>query len=241
MKKMNKTFVPKQIISSLLAACVLISAVGGTTAFAQDSTLSQVIRYIDCTHATLENGNQLNHPDCQIFAPKFMKFDLVDKKHPVLYGVYDAVHTVTNPITGQHDLTVEFNGRTFVLGRDSELRVNGNVWTLDFSNWQNNHPGDNFMPLTPGRTYNGRATARMKASPSSSEVTQFTDFSVTIPKQTIGEIIAIPNIVKKIGQTLASTGVSMWLMIAISATAIFVASILLLVHKKRKGAGWIKK
>ena len=166
---------------TLLVAVSIPSSVFATA----DSTLSQVIRDIDCTHTTLENGNQLNHPDCQIFAPKFMKLDLVDKKHPVLYGVYDAVHTVTNPITGQHNLTVEFNGRTFVLGRDSELRVNGNVWTLDFSNWQNDHPGDNFMPLTPG-------------------------------------------------QVLASTGISMWLMIAISATAIFVASILLLVHKKEK-------
>ena len=106
-----------------------------------------------------------------------MKLDLVDKKHPVLYGVYDAVHTVTNLITGHHDLTVEFNGRTFVLGRDSELRVNGNVWTLDFSNWQIDHPGDNFMPLTPGHTYNGRVTAKMKANPLSPEVTQFADFN----------------------------------------------------------------
>ena len=215
---------------ALLVAVSIPSSVFATA----DSTLSQVIRDIDCTHTTLENSNQLNHPDCQIFAPKFMKLDLVDKKHPVLYGVYDAVHTVTNPITGQHSLTVELNGRTFVLGRDSELRVNGNVWTLDFSNWQNDHPGDNFMPLTPGHTYNGRATARMKASPSSPEVTQFTDFSVTIPKQTIGEIIAIPNIVKKVGRVLASTGVSVWLMIAISAGVIFVASILLLIHKKEK-------
>ena len=215
---------------ALLVAMSISSPVFATA----DSTLSQVIRDIDCTHTTLENGNQLNHPDCQIFAPKFMKLDLVDKKHPVLYGVYDAVHTVTNPMTGQHNLTVEFNGRTFVLGQNSELRVNGNVWTLDFSNWQNYHPGDNFMPLTPGHTYNGRATARMKASPSSPEVTQFADFSVTIPKQTIGEIIAIPNIVKKVGRVLASTGVSMWLMIAISAGVIFVASILLLIHKKEK-------
>lgn len=215
---------------ALLVAMSISSPVFATA----DSTLSQVIRDIDCTHTTLENGNQLNHPDCQIFAPKFMKLDLVDKKHPVLYGVYDAVHTVTNPMTGQHNLTVEFNGRTFVLGQNSELRVNGNVWTLDFSNWQNDHPGDNFMPLTPGHTYNGRATARMKASPSSPEVTQFADFSVTIPKQTIGEIIAIPNIVKKVGRVLASTGVSMWLMIAISAGVIFVASILLLIHKKEK-------
>lgn len=215
---------------TLLVAMSISSPVFATA----DSTLSQVIRYIDCTHTTLESGNQLNHHDCQIFAPKFMKLDLVDKKHPVLCGVYDAVHTVTNPATGKRDLVVEFNGRTFVLGRDSELRVNGNVWTLDFSNWQNDHPGDNFMPLAPGHTYNGRATAKMMASPLSPEVTQFADFSVTIPKQSIGEIFAVPNIVKKVGRILASTGVSMWLMIAISVTAIFVASILLLIHKKEK-------
>lgn len=215
---------------TLLVAMSISSPVFATA----DSTLSQVIRDIDCTHTTLENGNQLNHPDCQIFAPKFMKLDLVDKKHPVLYGVYDAVHTVTNPITGQHDLTVEFNGRTFVLGRDSELRVNGNVWTLDFSNWQIDHPGDNFMPLTPGHTYNGRVTAKMKANPSSPEVTQFADFSVTIPKQAIKEILAVPHMLKRAGRVLASTGVSMWLMIVVSTASIFVASILLLIRKKEE-------
>ena len=224
---------PKKLL--FIAITLLVAMSISSTVFATaDSTLSQVIRDIDCTHTTLENGNQLNHPDCQIFAPKFMKLDLVDKKHPVLYGVYDAVHTVTNPMTGQHDLVVEFNGRTFVLGRDSELLVNGNVWTLDFSNWQNDHPGDNFMPLTPGHTYNGRATAKMKANPLSPEVTQFADFSVTIPKQTIKEILAVPHMLKRAGRVLASTGVSMWLMIVVSTAAIFVASILLLIRKKEK-------
>ena len=219
---------------SIAIIILVVTSISSPVFATADSTLSQVIRDIDCTHTTLENGNQLNHPDCQIFAPKFMKLDLVDKKHPVLYGVYDAVHTVTNPITGQHDLAVEFNGRTFVLGRDSELRVNGNVWTLDFSNWQIDHPGDNFMPLTPGHTYNGRVTAKMKASPSSPEVTQFADFSITIPKQTIEEILAVPHILKRAGRVLASTGVSMWLMIVVSTAAIFVASILLLIRKKEE-------
>lgn len=219
---------------SITITLLVVTSISSPVFATADSTLSQVIRDIDCTHTMLENGNQLNHPDCQIFAPKFMKLDLVDKKHPVLYGVYDAVHTVTNPMTGQHDLVVEFNGRTFVLGRDSELRVNGNVWTLDFSNWQIDHPGDNFMPLTPGHTYNGRVTAKMKANPLSPEVTQFADFSVTIPKQTIEEIVAIPHIVKEAGRVLASTGISMWLMITIGVTAIFVASILLLIRKKEK-------
>ncbi|QWQ32456.1 hypothetical protein KOY48_01145 [Candidatus Minimicrobia naudis] len=135
-----------------------------------------------------------------------MKLDLVNKKHPLVYGVYDAVHTVTNPATDQHDLKVEFNGRTFVLGRDSELKVNGNIWTLDFSNWQNNHPGDNFMPPAPEHTYNGRATTKMKANPTSPEVTQFADFSVTTPKKTIEEIIAIPKIVKKDKQNFSKYG-----------------------------------
>lgn len=224
---------PKKLLFITITLLVVTSISSPVFATA-DSTLSQVIRDIDCTHTTLENGNQLNHPDCQIFAPKFMKLDLVDKKHPVLYGVYDAVHTVTNPMTGQHDLVVEFNGRTFVLGRDSELLVNGNVWTLDFSNWQNDHPGDNFMPLTPGHTYNGRATAKMKANPSSPEVTQFADFSVTIPKQTIKEILAVLHMLKRAGRVLASTGVSMWLMIVVSTAAIFVASILLLIRKKEE-------
>lgn len=133
-----------------------------------NSNLSQVIT--DCTRDSLETGSQMNESICPIFPPKFSKFDLVNGKDLLVYGVYDAVHTVANPATGQHDLKVEFGGRTFVLGRDSELKVNGNVWVLDFSNWQNNHPGDNFMPPAPEHTYNGRVTAKLKVNATSPEV-----------------------------------------------------------------------
>lgn len=223
-------------IKKLFIITTLLVSIGGSSSVfaAADSTLSQVIRDIDCTHVTLENGNQLNHPDCQIFPPKFMKLSLVNEKYPVVQGVYDAVHAVTNAVTGQHDLAIEFNGRTFILGRDSELRVNGNIWTLDFSNWQADHPGDDFMPLTPGETYPGRVTAKLKASPSSPEVTQFADFSVTIPKKPIEEIIVIPHIVAEVGRVLARTGISIWLVGAASVSAIVVAFILLLIRKREK-------
>ena len=52
----------------------------------------------------------------------------------MIYGVYDAVHTVIDPVTGAHQLAIEFAGRVFVLGVDPELTANGNAWVLDLSN-----------------------------------------------------------------------------------------------------------
>ena len=119
----------------------------------------------------------------QFFCQSFLSLIWLNGKDLLVYGVYDAVHTVTNPATGQHDLKVEFNGRTFVLGRDSELKVNGNIWVLDFSNWQNNHPGNNFMPPVPEHTYNGRVTTKLRLMQRPPEVVQFADFSFTTPKK----------------------------------------------------------
>lgn len=201
-----------------------------------NSNLSQVIT--DCTHDSLENGSQMNESICPIFLPKFSKFDLVNGKDLLVYGVYDAVHTVTDPATGQRDLKVEFNGRTFVLGRDSELKVNGNIWVLDFSNWQNNHPGDNFMPLAPEHTYNGRVTAKLKANATSPEVVRFADFSFTTPKKTIEktieDVIVIPKIVKEISKALANTGINLWMIMAAGIGVVVVAFIMLFIVKKHK-------
>ena len=151
-----------------------------------------------------------------------------------MYGVYDAVHTVANPATGQHDLKVEFGGRTFVLGRDSELKVNGNIWVLDFSNWQNNHPGDNFMPPAPEHTYNGRVTTKLKANATSAEVVRFADFSFTTPKKTIEDVIVIPKIVKEISKALANTGINLWMIMAAGIGVIVAAFIMLFIVKKQK-------
>ena len=42
---------------------------------------------------SLETGSQMNESICPIFPPKFSKFDLVNGKDLLVYGVYDAVHT----------------------------------------------------------------------------------------------------------------------------------------------------
>ena len=201
-----------------------------------NSNLSQVIT--DCARDSLETGSQMNEPICPTFPSKFSKFDLVNRKHLRVYGVYDAVHTVVNPATGRHDLKVEFNGRTFVLGRDRELKVNGNIWMLDFSNWQNNHPGDNFMPPAPEYTHNGRVTAKLKANATSPEVVRFADFSFTTPKKTvektIEDVIVIPKIVKEVSKALANTGINLWIIMAAGIGVIVAAFIMLFIVKKQK-------
>ena len=197
-----------------------------------NSNLSQVIT--DCARDSLETGSQMNEPICPTFPSKFSKFDLVNRKHLRVYGVYDAVHTVVNPATGQHDLKVEFNGRTFVLGRDSELKVNGNIWVLDFSNWQNNHPGDNFMPPVPEHTYNGRVTTKLKANATSPEVVRFADFSFMTPKKTIEDVIVIPKVIKEISKALANTGINLWMIMAAGIGVIVAAFIMLFIVKKQK-------
>ena len=186
--RVKKLFIAITILATLSSP---YSALADSSA---NSNLSQVIT--DCTHDSLENGSQMNESICPIFLPKFSKFDLVNGKDLLVYGVYDAVHTIADPATGQHDLKVEFNGRTFVLGRDSELKVNGNIWVLDFSNWQNNHPGDNFMPPVPEHTYNGRVMTKLKNNATSPEVVRIADFSFTTPKKTTEDVIVIPKIVK---------------------------------------------
>ena len=65
-----------------------------------NSNLSQVIT--DCAHDSLETGGQINESICPIFPPNFSKFDLVTGNVLLMYGVYDAVHTVANSATVQH-------------------------------------------------------------------------------------------------------------------------------------------
>ena len=145
---------------------------------------------------------------------------------------------MVNPDTGQHDLKVEFGGRTFVLGRNREFKVKGNIWMLDFSNWQNNHPGDNSMSSTPEYTHNGRVTAKLKANATSPEVVQFADFSFTTPKKTIEktieDVIGIPKIVKEISKALANTGINLWMIMAAGIGVIVAAFIMLFIVKKQK-------
>ena len=221
------------IIITLLAT--LSSPYSAFADSSASSNLSQVIT--DCARDSLETGSQMNEPICPTFPSKFSKFDLVNGKDLLVYGVYDAVHTVVNPDTGQHDLKVEFGGRTFVLGRNREFKVKGNIWMLDFSNWQNNHPGDNFMPPAPEHTYNGRVTTKLKANATSPEIVRFADFSFTTPKKTVEKIIedvVIPKIVKEISKALANTGINLWMIMAAGIGVIVAAFIMLFIVKKQK-------
>ena len=230
----------KNRVKKLFIIITLLATLGSPySAFANssaNSNLSQVIT--DCARDSLETGSQMNEPICPTFPSKFSKFDLVNRKHLLVYGVYDAVHTVVNPATGRHDLKVEFNGRTFVLGRDTELKVNGNIWMLDFSNWQNNHPGDNFMPPAPEYTHDGRVTAKLKANATSPEVVRFADFSFTTPKKTvekaIEDVIVIPKVIKEISKALANTGINLWMIMAAGIGVIVAAFIMLFIVKKQK-------
>ena len=218
------------IIITLLAT--LSSPYSAFADSSASSNLSQVIT--DCARDSLETGSQMNEPICPTFPSKFSKFYLVNGKDLLVYGVYDAVHTVVNPDTGQHDLKVEFGGRTFVLGRNREFKVKGNIWMLDFSNWQNNHPGDNFMPPVPEHTYNGRVTTKLKANATSPEVVRFADFSFMTPKKTIEDIIVIPKIVKEISKALANTGINLWMIMVAGIGVIVAAFIMLFIVKKQK-------
>ena len=120
------------------------------------------------------------------------------------------------------------------MGRDSELKVNGNIWVLDFSNWHNNHPGDNFMPSAPEHTYNGRVMTKLKANVTSPEIVRFADFSFTTPKNTIEDVIVIPKIVKEISKALANTGINLWMIMAAGIGVIVAAFIMLFIVKKHK-------
>ena len=226
----------KNRVKKIFIVITLLATLGSPySAFADssaNSNLSQVIT--DCARDSLETGSQMNESICPIFPSKFSKFDLVNGKDLLVYGVYDAVHTVVNPDTGQHDLKVEFGGRTFVLGRNREFKVKGNIWMLDFSNWQNNHPGDNFMPPAPEYTHNGRVTAKLKANATSPEIVRFADFSFTTPKKTIEDVIVIPKIVKEISKALANTGINLWMIMATGIGVIVAAFIMLFIVKKQK-------
>ena len=130
-----------------------------------DSTFSQVIREIDCSHTVYSRAvGQVNDVECDVFAPKYDHSVIKDNGYPVIYGVYDAVHTVIDPVTGAHQLAIEFAGRVFVLGVDPELTVNGNAWVLDLSNWPNTHPGDTTLVIERGKTYLGEITSSTTAS-----------------------------------------------------------------------------
>lgn len=210
------------------------------------STFSQVIRELDCSHTTYSKAvGQVNDAECDVFAPKYDHSVIKDNGYPVIYGVYDAVHTVINPMTGVHRLAVELAGRTFVLGVDPELTVNGNAWILDLSKWSKMHPGDTTLVLEHGKTYFGDITSSTQAYGSALHINHATLFAITIPPRILPStppVIppAVPDVSAaatgiKSGKDLANTGANMWFMV-IAALGMIIIAFILLIRNRRGGS-----
>ena len=211
-----------------------------------DSTFSQVIREIDCSHTVYSKAvGQMNDVECDVFAPKYDHSVIKDNGYPVIYGVYDAVHTVIDPVTGVHQLAVEFAGRVFVLGVDLELTVNGNAWVLDLSNWPNTHPGDTTLVIERGKTYLGEITSSTRAYGSALQINHAVPFTITIPPRILPStppvippavpIVSAATTDVKPGKDLANTGANMWLMV-MAALGMIIIAFILLIRNRRGGS-----
>ena len=211
-----------------------------------DSTFSQLIREIDCSHTVYSRAvGQVNDVECDVFAPKYDHSVIKDNGYPVIYGAYDAVHTVIDPVTGVHQLAVEFAGRVFVLGVDPELTVNGNAWVLDLSNWLNTHPGDTTLVIERDKTYLGEITSSTRAYGSALQINHAVPFTITIPPRILSStppVIppAVPDVSAaatgiKSGKDLANTGANMWFMV-IAALGMIIIAFILLIRNRRGGS-----
>ena len=213
-----------------------------------DSTFSQLIREIDCSHTVYSKAvGQVNDAECDVFAPKYDHSVIKDNGYPVIYGVYDAVHTVINPMTGVHRLAIELAGRTFVLGVDPELMVNGNAWILDLSKWSKMHPGDTTLVLEHGKTYFGDITSSTQAYGSALQINHATLFAITIPPRILPPtppvippapavlVVSAATTDVKPGKDLANTGANMWLMV-MAALGMIIIAFILLIRNRRGGS-----
>ena len=211
-----------------------------------DSTFSQLIREIDCSHTVYSKAvGQMNDVECDVFAPKYDHSVIKDNGYPVIYGVYDAVHTVVDPVTGVHQLAVELAGRVFVLGVDPEMTANGNAWVLDLSNWPNTHPGDTTLVIERGKTYLGEITSSTRAYGSALQINHAVPFTITISPRILPStppVIppAVPDVSAaatgiKSGKDLANTGANMWFMV-IAALGMIIIAFILLIRNRRGGS-----
>ena len=225
---------------------VIFSSKAALATTSADSTFSQLIREIDCSHTAYSRAvGQVNDVECDVFAPKYDHSVIKDNGYPVIYGAYDAVHTVIDPVTGVHRLAVELAGRTFVLGVDPELTVNGNAWVLDLSNWPNTHPGDTTLVIERGKTYLGEITSSTRAYGSALQINHAVPFTVTIPPRILPPTppvipSAVPDVsaattVIKSGKDLANTGANMWFMV-IAALGMIIIAFILLIRNRRGGS-----
>ena len=247
MKNIIRTGAVVVVFLTAMIGVILNSKVALATTSA-DSTFSQLIREIDCSHTVYGRAvGQVNDVECDVFAPKYDHSVIKDNGYPVIYGVYDAVHTVIDPVTGVHKLAIKFAGRVFTLGVDSELNVSGNAWVLDLSNWPKTHPGDTTLVLEYGKTYFGEIVSSTQAYGSTLQINHAVPFTVTIPPRilppaapVIPPAPAVPVVSAattdvKPGKDLANTGVNMWFIVIAASGMIIIAFILLI--RNRRGGG----
>ena len=247
MKNIIRTGAVVVVFLTAMIGVILNSKVALATTSA-DSTFSQLIREIDCSHTVYSRAvGQVNDVECDVFAPKYDHSVIKDNGYPVIYGVYDAVHTVINPMTGVHRLAVELAGRTFVLGVDPELTVNGNAWILDLSKWLKMHPGDTTLVLEHGKTYFGDITSSTQAYGSALHINHATLFSITIPPRILPPtppvippapavlVVSAATTDVKPGKDLANTGANMWLMV-MAALGMIIIAFILLIRNRRGGS-----
>ena len=248
MMRMKNTMRAGAVVVVFLTAIigVIFSSKAVLATTSADSTFSQLIREIDCSHTVYSRAvGQVNDVECDVFAPKYDHSVIKDNGYPVIYGVYDAVHTVIDPVTGAHQLAIEFAGRVFVLGVDPELTVNGNAWVLDLSNWPNTHPGDTTLVIERGKTYLGEITSSTRAYGSALQINHAVPFTITIPPRILPStppVIppAVPDVSAaatgiKSGKDLANTGANMWFMV-IAALGMIIIAFILLIRNRRGGS-----
>ena len=246
MKNVMRTGAVVVVFLTAIIGVVFSSKVALATTSA-DSTFSQLIREIDCSHIVYNRAvGQVNDAECDVFAPKYDHSVIKDNGYPVIYGVYDAVHTVIDPVTGAHQLAVEFAGRVFVLGVDPELTVNGNAWVLDLSNWPNTHPGDTTLVIERGKTYLGEIVSSTRAYGSALHINHAVPFTITSPPRILPPtppvippavpIVSATTTGIKSGKDLANTGANMWFMV-IAALGMIIIAFILLIRNRRGGGG----
>ena len=242
MKNVMRTGAVVVVFLTAIIGVVFSSKVALATTSA-DSTFSQLIREIDCSHIVYNRAvGQVNDVECDVFAPKYDHSVIKDNGYPVIYGVYDAVHTVIDPVTGAHQLAVEFAGRVFVLGVDPELTVNGNAWVLDLSNWPNTHPGDTTLVIERGKTYLGEIVSSTRAYGSALQINHAVPFTITIPPRILPPtppvippavpIVSATTTGIKSGKDLANTGANVWFMVMAALGMIIIAFILLICNRR---------
>ena len=245
MKNIIRTGAVVVVFLTAMIGVILNSKVALATTSA-DSTFSQLIREIDCSHTVYGRAvGQVNDVECDVFAPKYDHSVIKDNGYPVIYGVYDAVHTVIDPVTGVHKLAIKFAGRVFTLGVDSELNVSGNAWVLDLSNWPKTHPGDTTLVLEYGKTYFGEIVSSTQAYGSTLQINHAAPFTITIPPRILPStppVIppAVPAVSAaaadiKPGKDLANTGANMWF-IVIAALGMIIIAFILLIRNRRGGS-----